>query len=298
MGSFDKVKRVKSKLRLALTGVSGSGKTLGALYIAFGMTGDWNKIALIDTEHERARLYANRSDLETGEFLYCSMEPPYSADRYKSLVQEAAAEVGDDGVVIIDSFSHAWNNEGGILDAKDKIASKSGNSYTAWNEAGKIQNNLVNTILSVDCHTIVTMRSKMDYVMQENEKGKQTPVKVGLAPIQRDDTEYEFDIVLDIARNHIATASKDVTFLDSYGSVISIELGEKLKSWLEEGYDPGDVKKLTAIQINEIYNKSGKSQDICVAAYKSLGYENVKDVLLKDFKNMLQKVEELKEVGQ
>lgn len=298
MGNFEKAKRVKSKLRLALTGVSGSGKTLGALYIAYGMTNDWNKIALIDTEHERARLYANRSDLETGEFLYCSMEPPYSADRYKALVQEASTEVGEDGVVIVDSFSHAWNNEGGILDTKDKIATRSGqNSYTAWNEAGKLQNNLVNTILSVDCHTIVTMRSKMDYVMQENEKGKQTPVKVGLAPVQRDDTEYEFDIVLDIARNHIATASKDVTFLDSYGAVISTELGMKLKEWLDEGYDPGEVKKLTTLQINEIYNKSGKKQEVCVEAYKSLGYENVKDVLLKDYKNMLQKVEELKEAG-
>jgi len=177
MSNFEKVKRVKSKLRLALTGVSGSGKTLGSLYIAYGMTGDWSKIALIDTEHERARLYANRSDLDTGEFLYCSMEPPYSAEKYKSLVQEAANEVGPDGVVIVDSFSHAWNNEGGILDTKDKIATRQGqNSYTAWNEAGKLQNNLVNTILAVDSHTIVTMRSKMDYVMQENDKGKQTPV--------------------------------------------------------------------------------------------------------------------------
>jgi hypothetical protein len=239
MGSFQKVERLKSKLRLALTGVSGSGKTLGALYIGYGMTGDWGKIALIDTEHERARLYANRTDLGTGAFEYCPMNPPYSADRYKSLVKEAADIVGPDGVVIVDSFSHAWNNEGGILDAKEKIAARQGQtSYTAWNEAGKIQNNLVNTILAVDCHTIVTMRSKMDYVIQENEKGKQVPVKVGLAPVQRDDTEYEFDIVLDVARNHIATASKDVTFLDNYGDVINVELGHKLKTWLDNGLNP------------------------------------------------------------
>ena len=67
---FQTVTRKKAKLRLALTGVSGAGKTLSALYIAYGMTGDWSKIALIDTEHERARFYANRSDLGTGEFLY------------------------------------------------------------------------------------------------------------------------------------------------------------------------------------------------------------------------------------
>lgn len=237
---FEKVTRKKAKLRMALTGVSGAGKTLSALLIAGGMTGgDWSKVAMIDTEHERARFYANRSDLGTGEFLYEAFYPPYSPDRYKELVNAAADAVGPDGVVIIDSFSHAWNNEGGVLDIKDRIASQQGkNSYTAWNEAGKFQNDLVNTILAVDCHTIVTMRSKMEYAMQENERGKMTPVKIGLAPVQRDDTEYEFDIVLDIARNHVATASKDTTFLDTFGKVITPELGKQLVKWLNTGEEP------------------------------------------------------------
>ena len=239
MGLFSKATRQKSKLRLALTGVSGAGKTLSALYIAYGITGDWDKIALIDTEHERAKFYASRSDLGTGEFLYAPMNPPYSTDKYKQYVAEAAQIVGADGVVIVDSFSHAWNNEGGVLELKDKIASQQGkNSYTAWADAGKEQNSLVNTILSVNCHTIVTMRSKMAYAMEENDRGKQQPVKLGLAPIQRDDTEYEFDIVLDIARNHIATTSKDTTFLDKYCEVITPELGKRLKAWLDEGEEP------------------------------------------------------------
>ncbi len=51
MSIFTPVTREKAKLRLALTGVSGAGKTLGALYIAYGITNDWSKIALIDTEH-------------------------------------------------------------------------------------------------------------------------------------------------------------------------------------------------------------------------------------------------------
>lgn len=241
---FHKVEREKANLRMALTGVSGAGKTLGAIYIAYGITKDWDKIAFIDTEHERARFYANRDDLNTGEFLYEALNPPYSTDRYISLVKEAEKIVGNGGVIIIDSLSHAWNSEGGILEVKDKMAAMSGkNSYTAWNEAGKLQNQFINTILSVDCHIIVTMRSKMDYVLQVNERGKQEPVKVGLTPIQRDDTEYEFDIVLDIARNHIAVASKDTTFLDTYGEIITIELGEKLKSWLEQGKEPDRCDK-------------------------------------------------------
>lgn len=261
---FETVTRKKAKLRLALTGVSGAGKTLSALLIAYGMTGDWNKIALIDTEHERARFYASRSDLGTGEFLYAPFDPPYSPDRYREFVEEGAKAVGSDGVVIIDSFTHAWNNEGGILDIKEQIAKRQGKtSYTAWFEAGKEQNNLVNTILAVNCHTIVTMRSKMDYAMQENEKGKMAPVKIGLAPVQREDTEYEFDIVLDIARNHIATVSKDTTFLDKFSGIITPELGKQLKEWLDQGIEPERCetcgKVITATKkrsVQEIINTS------------------------------------------
>lgn len=275
---FQPVERKQAKLRMALCGVSGAGKTLGALYIAYGITKDWGKIALIDTEHERARFYANRSDLGTGEFLYAPLGPPYSPSRYKEYVKTAAEMVGPDGVVIVDSFSHAWNNEGGILEIKERIAAQAGkNSYTAWNEAGKEQTNLVNTILAVDCHTIVTLRSKMDYALVENERGKLEPQKLGLAPIQRDDTEYEFDIVLNIERNHMATASKDTTFLDRFGAVITPELGEQLGKWMKEGKEPdrcGQCGKLVAAtgktSISEIVRKSNEryGQTFCYSCLK------------------------------
>ena len=238
MALFEKVTRAKSKARIALIGASGSGKTLSALYLAYGFTGDWSKIALIDTEHERARFYANRDDLKTGEFLYAALEAPYSAERYIQYVNEAAKAVGEDGVIIIDSFSHAWNNEGGVLEYKAQIAQRQGkNDYTAWDDAGKVQNNLVNSILSVQCHTIVTMRTKMAYAMEENDRGKMQPVKLGLEPIQRQNTEYEFDICLLIDRNHIAMVSKDTTFLsrDGWTGVITPDLGQQLKAFLSDG---------------------------------------------------------------
>ena len=301
MGNFQEVVRAKSKLRMALTGVSGAGKTLGALYIAYGLTGDWSKIAVIDTEHERARMYANRTDLGTGKFLYCPLYPPYTAERYTSLVKEAASVVGPDGVVIVDSFSHAWNNEGVVIDVKDRIAAQAGkNSYTAWNEAGKVQNSLVNTILAVGCHTIVTMRSKMDYVMQENERGKTQPVKVGLAPVQRDDTEYEFDIVLDIARSHIATASKDVTFLDKYGEIITPELGRQLKAWLDDGVDPAQLlgeKPITKEQWIVLSNPYIDTPEIIQAAHKAFGYQTPSEIRQKDIEAIRSKAEEYAAAG-
>ena len=238
MVQFSTVTRAKSKARIAVVGPSGAGKTLSALYLAYGITGDWAKIALIDTEHERGRFYASRSDLNTGEFLYAALTPPYTPDKYIDYVRSAAQAVGEDGVVIIDSFSHAWDNEGGVLDIKSEIAKRQGkNDYTAWDEAGKVQNNLVNTLLSVPCHTIITMRTKMAYAMEVNDRGKTVPVKIGLAPVQRENTEYEFDICFQVNREHIACVSKDTTFLDKWSGVITPELGAQLKEFLEQGED-------------------------------------------------------------
>ena len=236
MALFEKVTRAKSKARIALIGASGSGKTLSALYLAYGFTGDWSKIALIDTEHERGRFYANREDLGTGEFLYASLTAPYSAERYVQYVTEAAKVVGEDGVVIVDSLSHAWKGEGGVLDRKAEIAQRSNkNDYTAWDDAGQIQNHLIDTILSVPSHTILTMRTKMAYAMEQNDRGKMQPVKVGLEPVQRQGTEYEFDICLQIDRTHTASVSKDTTFLDGFTGVITPELGAQLREFLSKG---------------------------------------------------------------
>lgn len=235
---FEEVTRKKSKSRIAMMGTSGAGKTLSALYLAYGITGNWKKIALIDTEHERGRFYANRSDLNTGTFLYAPMTAPYSPEKYIQYVKSAEKAVGSDGVIIIDSFSHCWNNEGGVLEIKEEIKSRNTgrNDFSIWNDVGKIQNNLINTILSVNCHTIVTLRTKMGYAMEVNEKGKTVPVKIGLEPVQRDNAEYEFDIVFQIDRqNHIASLSKDTTFLDKWSGVITPELGTQLNEWLSEG---------------------------------------------------------------
>lgn len=302
MGNFEKVIRTKTKLRMALTGVSGAGKTLGALYIAYGLTGDWGKVAVIDTEHERTRGYGNNRRYEVGQFIYCPFRPPYAPEKYINLVREAAAIVGADGVVIVDSLSHAWKGEGGVLEVKDKIAasSKSGNSYTAWNEAGRIQDSLINAILSVNCHTIATMRSKMDYVMRENERGRMEPVKVGLAPVQRDDVEYEFDIVLDIARSHIATASKDVTFLDKYGEIITPELGRQLKAWLDDGVDPVQLlgeKPITKEQWTALSKPYKELPEVLQAAYKAFGYQSPSEIRQKDVEAIKARAAEFEAAG-
>lgn len=241
--NFTKAKREKSKARICLCGASGGGKTLSSLYLAYGITNDWNKIAVIDSERGRALMYANRSDLGTGEFLHCELEPPYTVDRYIEAMREAEKIVGVDGVVIIDSGSHAWKGNGGVLDAKEQISQQRGKTdFSAWNDAGKIQNNFIDTIMDLDCHVIVTLRSKADYVQEKDpETGKTTVKKLGLAPVQREDFEYEFMLVFDCDKDtHNATIIKDNTFLDAQGfyGKITPELGKQLREWMNEGNEP------------------------------------------------------------
>ncbi len=174
------------------------------------------------------------------------------------------------------------------MEIKSKIASQQGkNSFTVWDEAGAEQTTLINSILSVRCHTIITMRSKMKYALQENERGKMVPVKMGLKPIQRNDVEYEFDIVLNIGRNHIATTSKDTTFLDKYGAVITSELGQQLAAWLDGGSEPprcevcGNVIKPTKTRnVQRIVEGTKKctGKCMCMSCFKVWQNEQSKTV--------------------
>jgi len=231
---FTKAERKKAKLRLALCGPSGSGKTYSALLIALGLAPN-GKIALIDTENGSGELYSDIADFDVA-----TLRPPFMPDRYMGLIR-GAEQAGYD-VLIIDSLSHAWAGEGGILDMHDKatLASRSQNSFAAWREVTPQHNALVETILGSGLHIITTMRTKTAYDMVDDGAGKKKPIKIGLAPVQRDGMEYEFTSVLDLSvEGHIATASKDRTrLLDGKHFVPTPATGEMLREWLEAGKDP------------------------------------------------------------
>jgi len=61
--------------------------------------------------------------------------------------------------------------------------------------------------------------------------------------LQRDGVEYEFSLVLDIAENHYARASKDRTSLfDGWSDRIGAETGRMLKAWLDSGAQPAPAQ--------------------------------------------------------
>ncbi len=236
---FRKAERRQAKLRLALCGPSGSGKTYSALLVAQGLA-PGGKVALIDTERRSGELYADLMDYDVSP-----IDPPFTPTRYIELIREAEASGYD--VLIIDSLSHAWVGEGGVLDMHDKAtaASRSGNSFAAWREVTPAHNQLVDTILGADLHVIITMRTKTAYEMVDDGKGRKKPIKIGMAPIQRDGMEYEFTLVMDLSiEGHVATASKDRTQLfDGQHFVPAAETGETLREWLESGRDPVDESR-------------------------------------------------------
>lgn len=221
---FRKAQRRVAKLRLALIGPSGSGKTYSALKIAQGIGG---RVALVDTERGSGELYSHLLDYDAAQ-----LEPPFSPEKYIQAIQ--VAEQNGYEILILDSLSHAWTGEGGVLDMHDRASKSVRNSFAAWREVTPQHNALVDAILGSSCHVIATMRTKTAYEVS-NENGKTKVLKVGLAPVQRDGLEYEFSLVFDLSvEGHVANASKDRTGLfDGQHLVPSVETGKILRQWLE-----------------------------------------------------------------
>lgn len=224
---FKKAEKKKAKLRLGVTGPSGSGKTFSALRLATGFGG---KIAVIDTEKGSASLYADKFEFDVLE-----LEPPYAPERYIEAMN-AAVQAGYD-IIIMDSISHAWAGEGGLLNQKEQLDARGGNSFTNWAKMTPKQERFISALIGCPAHIIVTMRSKQEHV-QVSEGGKTKIQKVGLAPIQRDGFEYELTTVFDVAINHECEASKDRTglFTDKIFK-IDENTGKTFRQWLESGVE-------------------------------------------------------------
>ena len=271
---FVKAERKKAKLRLAMLGPSGSGKTYSALLIAHGLGGP---IALIDTERKSGSLYAHLCDYDV-----CDIEPPYTPDKYVKAIREA--EHAGYNVVIVDSLTHAWAGQGGLLEEVDKRKGR-GNDFTAWRDITPMHNALVDSMLQSGCHVIATMRTKQEYVLvDENRNGKnvKVPKKVGMAPVQRDGMEYEFTVVFDMDLDrHVATASKDRTSLfDGKVFTPGVDTGKELVAWLETGADmplpfasdelagilagANSVDELGALYKSSVFQGRMKASDVAV----------------------------------
>lgn len=198
----------------------------------------WERICVIDTENGSGSLYVGTvvGGVCVGEYLTINLEAPFSAARYLEAI-EAAENAGVE-FLIIDSLSHAWSGEGGLLDMQANIAKRSGNSYTAWRDVTPLHNKLVDRILQCPMHVATTLRTKTEYVIEDNGNGKKSPRKVGMAPIFREGLEYEFSVFFELSQDHSAAATKDRTGLfDGQYFVITPDAGARIAGWLGNSAD-------------------------------------------------------------
>lgn len=227
--------RKKVYLRLNLSAPSGAGKTYSALLMAYGITDDWTKIAVIDTENGSASLYSH-----LGPFNVIDLGPPFAPERYMEAI-DACTNAGME-VIIIDSSSHEWTGQGGCLEINEKIAQAryKGNTWSAWNETTPRHDAFVNHVLQARAHVITCTRSKTESVMEGNRVKK-----VGMKDIQREGWEYELTVSLTLDRDsHMASASKDRTglFQNADPFIITPETGKQIKKWCDEGIEEPDVE--------------------------------------------------------
>lgn len=224
--------RKKARIKMALQGCSGSGKTYSSLLLAYGLTNDWNKIAVIDSENGSADLYAH-----LGQYNVLNLNNNYSPENYIEAIS-ICENSGKIDVVIIDSLSQSWDF---LLQCHTEMV---GNSFTNWGKISPRQNALIQSILRSKCHVICTMRTKQDYVLSERN-GKMVPEKVGLKAIMREGVDYEFTVVFDVDMKHVANASKDRTglFMGKPDFVINQFTGKKILDWCNSGTTLEEIKE-------------------------------------------------------
>ncbi len=220
MASFQKAQRRNAKLRLAISGTSGAGKTYSALLMAKVLG---KKIAVLDSEKRSAELYSDLVDFDV-----CPLEDA-TIQEYRAKIREAAEDGYD--VLVIDSYSHSW------MAALDVVTAMGG-----WVKAGKVVTpmiaRLVSDILSYPGHVIATMRSTSDVVIDQDEKGRNVPKKVGMKTVARDGTDYEFTVMLDVTKEGGLTVSKTRCSAIADGVYTRddvTKIATKLKTWLSSG---------------------------------------------------------------
>ena len=236
MSIYRKAERRKAKLRLAITGPAGSGKTYSALLIAFGIGG---KTALLDTENGSGDLYS-----ALGDYDICSISAPFTVQKYIDAIK--SAEQAGYEILILDSISAEWAGSGGLLNLHTQLTSSSkANSFAAWGQVTPKHNAFIDAIINSRLHIICTIRSKTEYAQIQNERGKTEIRKMRLGLVQREGIDYEFTTVFDLNFNHEVTVSKDRTSIfDGQVFTITQETGKLLKDWLDSGIEVIDDKVL------------------------------------------------------
>ncbi len=225
------------KLRLAIAGPSGAGKTFSGINILMHL--NCERIAVIDTEHGSAAKYANEFPRKFKVIDNKYWKSNFDPRRLITVLKELGPHV--DGI-FVDSLTHFWMGPGGMLTLVDEFAKKAMrngakyDSFGAWKWADPIYNELIQTILSLPCHFAAGLRSKTEYedVVVDGKKKKQ---KVGMAAQMRDGFEYEFDVEgqLDMDHNFIVGKTRCRALDGKIFPLPGKNVADPLLAWMNDG---------------------------------------------------------------
>jgi adenylate kinase family enzyme len=244
---IQKATKKAAKLRLALMGPSGAGKTFTALSVAKGLGA---RILVVDTENASASKYSDSFDFDVIELA------DFAPQNFIEAI--ALAKQNDYDVLVIDSLSHAWMGRGGILEMHDREVDrqKTKNSFTAWKNVTPEYNRLVEAIVRSRVHIIATLRSKTEHVVGKNDKNQTTVEKVGTQAVQREGLEYEFDVVGELRHEDNTLVITKTRCKELNGGVFrraGADVAAILKDWLSGEEAPAeDVRRSRAeIRVEE-----------------------------------------------
>ena len=170
---FKRAAREQVGLIIGLAGGTGSGKTYTALTLAKGMAGA-KSFALIDTEAGRAKHYADQFSFDHGD-----LKPPFRPQAYAEAI--FAADAAHYPVIVVDSCSHEWAGEGGILDwQEEELTRMAGDDWkkreackmAAWIKPKMDHKKMVQRLLQVRAHLILCFRAEEKLEMVRGSDGK------------------------------------------------------------------------------------------------------------------------------
>lgn len=232
--TFAPAKRERVSLLIALAGASGSGKTYSALELATGMSPE-GKIAFIDTEARRGLHYADRF-----KFMHSDMRPPFRPERFIEGIR--AAEAAGAEVVIIDSFSHEYDGEGGIMDWADELAERGVKSPGNWKDPKLAHKKMMNALLQCRASLIFCLRA--DEKIEIVREGGRTQVRpLGWMPICEKRFMYEMTASFTLTPDRPGRPRFDLPHklqdqhrgMFSEAAPISRQAGEMLAAWARGG---------------------------------------------------------------
>ena len=228
------VTRNGMKFIVSFYGLSETGKTLSALLMAAGLEPDPAKRGLMDTEGgERGRMYM---DKVPGGYMYGALTPPFSPERYRDGLREFI-EAGCT-VVVVDSGSHVWDAEGGILELVENSTVK--NDMAKWKQPKRRLAKMTGDWKQCGIHIIICSRGKQPYIETVGQDGKKTYVLGDTVPVQEKAIRYDMTLMIhmlgqgaytiDPARGGKCPGLLQPIFDGK--SFIDQEVGKKLSDWL------------------------------------------------------------------